>query len=453
MLPDARAGSGAPPGPPGLELLSTLARAILGLVEADTDDAVLRAVASVASAYGPAVIRLYTLRDARPSVPGAVPTHAELASVWQAGVCPAEDPLLGRPFALADHPVLARWLAAPTRPLVLHDLAADPLAAAQPGATQALVVLPLKVGDPPRWPGLIVLSWKIVHIPGPRERLAYNLLARVVASLLADRDDLRAHQRALDEANTVHVVALALADAGGHDDILAALAEPALAVDAASAGLWLRDPARPDRLVLRAATGDDVGEVGLAERPLAAVAGLFARVNEPWLFEQAPARDVAVAAPDPGPLHGAVLLPLGWDGWEAGLVELRWPSPRAIPAGLRRLYASVAGAAAISLTGELLLAAACRPGVDLGAVPAAVLVVDVPSGIVGAGNAAGEPVLARGGDDLESTLRGVMQGEARLSFVVGEGAGAAELAIFTRDDPGERRRIAVVLDVTARRAA
>src|SRR5690606_767676 len=138
---DPRAEAGFS-GPQGLELAATFARGIHALAQADTDDAVLRAIASIASAYGPSLIRLYSLRDdpgdpgshdprfldpsgpraprtGRPSGPAPVPTHAELSSTWQAGVCPMEDPLLGRPFALADHPVLARWLAAPGQPLVL----------------------------------------------------------------------------------------------------------------------------------------------------------------------------------------------------------------------------------------------------------------------------------------------------------------------------------------------
>lgn len=463
MLPDARAEAAGPHGPPGLELLTTLARAILALVGADTDDAVLRAVASVASAYGPSLIRLYTLRDdpalaasgeASPGEPGAVPTHAELSSVWQGGVCPAEDPLLGRPFALADHPVLARWLAAPTRPLVLHDLSADPRAGAQPHerSAQALVVLPLRVGEPARWPGLLVLSWKIVHIPGPRERLAYGLLARVVASLLADRDALRAHQRALDEANAVHVVALALADATGRDDILAALAEPAQAIDASSAALWLGDLDRPELLVLAASAGDPAHEPAgdgapAPVRPLAEVAGLLARPNEPWLFEQVRSDSSSAASVDAAAPPGTtVMLPLAWNGHEAAVVELAWSSPRPVPAGLRRLYTAVAGQAAIALSGDLLLAAAARAGGAFDLVPAGVLVVDGGTGAVTAGNAAGEAVLARGRDVVEQALRGP-GGPARLDLELGP----QTVALFIGDDArdGAPRRLAVVLDTTA----
>jgi anti-anti-sigma regulatory factor len=402
MIPDPRAEVGFH-GPQGVELATTFARALLALVEADTDDAVLRAVASAVGSYGPSLIRFYTLRDdpgdpgphdprfldrsgprPRAAEPGAdnVPTHAELSSVWQAGICPATDPLLGRPFALADHPVLARWLAAPRQALVLHDLAADPRLSAQPGErqAQALVVLPLTTGGPePRWPGVLVLSWKIVHIPSPRERLVYDMLGAAVASFLVARDALRDHQRAIDEANTIYVAALALAEAADIDETLAALAEPAQAIEAQTATLWLRDPADPTQLALRAG-----GEP--ARRPLAELAGLFARPNEPWLFEQVQADappEIEPGAPRPaGSAHGAtLLLPLAWGGQEVALLELGWATPRPLPTALRRLYAALAGPAAVTLAGRALLAqalaAASAGGAGLDAVPvAAVLAGD-----------------------------------------------------------------------------
>lgn len=405
MIPDPRAEAGFH-GPQGVELATTFARALLALVEADTDDAVLRAVASAVSSYGPSLIRFYTLRDdpgdlgshdprfidrsgPRPAQTDAsVPTHAELSSVWQAGICPATDPLLGRPFALADHPVLARWLAAPRQALVLHDLSADPRPAAHPSerSAQALVVLPLTTGGPDaRWPGVLVLSWKIVHIPSPRERLVYDMLGAAVASLLVARDALRDHQRAIDEANTMYVAALALTEAATIEDTLAALAEPAQAIEASTAALWLRDPADPTRLVLRAG-----GE--RATRPLADLAGLFARPNEPWLFEQVRSdtpTEIEPGAPTPrlaepigidGSAHGAtLLLPLAWGGREVALLELGWSSPRPLPTALRRLYAALAGPAAVSLAGRALLAeaAAAAPTgspADLEALPVAAVV-------------------------------------------------------------------------------
>ncbi|MDC0723042.1 hypothetical protein [Nannocystis bainbridge] len=385
-----------------MELATTFARALLALVEADTDDAVLRAVASAVGSYGPSLIRLYTLRDdpgdlgshdprfidrsgPRPAQTDAsVPTHAELSSVWQAGICPATDPLLGRPFALADHPVLARWLAAPRQALVVHDLSADPRPAAHPSerSAQALVVLPLTTGGPEaRWPGVLVLSWRIVHIPSPRERLVYDMLGAAVASLLVARDALRDHQRAIDEANTMYVAALALTESADLEETLAALAEPAQAIDASTAALWLRDPADPTHLVLRAGPGP-------ATRPLADLAGLFARPNEPWLFEQVRSdtpSEIEPGAPTPrqaeptgpdGATHGAtLLLPLAWGGREVALLELGWSSPRPLPTALRRLYVALAGPAAVSLAGRALLAeAAAAAPHDLEAVPVAAVI-------------------------------------------------------------------------------
>lgn len=398
MIPDPRAEAGFH-GPQGVELATTFARALLALVEADTDDAVLRAVASAVGSYGPSLIRFYTLRDdpgdpgphdprfiersgPRPVETDAVPTHAELSSVWQGGICPAADPLLGRPFALVDHPVLARWLAAPRQALVLHDLAADPRPGAHPGErqSQALVVLPLTTGGAePRWPGVLVLSWRIVHIPSPRERLVYDMLGAAVASLLVARDALRDHQRAIDEANTIYVAALALAEAGDIEETLAALAEPAQAIDAQTAALWLRDPADPTHLVQRGG-----GEP--ARRPLADLAGLFARPNEPWLFEQLRTDtppEIEPGAPSPASsAHGAtLLLPLAWGGREVALLELGWATPRPLPTALRRLYAALAGPAAVTLAGRALLdqaiaAAASGDPAALEAVPAAVIVAE-----------------------------------------------------------------------------
>ncbi|MBZ5710366.1 STAS domain-containing protein [Nannocystis pusilla] len=468
MIPDPRAEAGFH-GPQGVELATTFARALLALVEADTDDAVLRAVASAVSSYGPSLIRFYTLRD-DPGDPGphdprfldrsgprpaqgdaTVPTHAELSSVWQAGICPAPDPLLGRPFALADHPVLARWLAAPRQALVLHDLSADPRPAAHPSerSAQALVVLPLTTGGAePRWPGVLVLSWKIVHIPSARERLVYDMLGAAFASFLVARDALRDHQRAIDEANTIYVAALALAEAATLDDTLAALAEPAQAIEAQTAALWLRDPADPTRLQLRAG-----GEP--AARPLADLAGLFARPNEPWLFEQVrsdtPA-EIEPGAPSPAAAaHGAtLLLPLAWGGREVALLELGWATPRPLPTALRRLYAALAGPAAVTLAGRVLLAeaAAAAPTGDPGDLQGVAVAAVVGSGDNVHGNLAYVALGLPAGADtpVARALTDALGAAAELRRdLVGEPA----LAVFAAPLPGAPgAAVGVLLDTS-----
>lgn len=467
MIPDPRAEAGFH-GPQGLELATTFARALLALVEADTDDAVLRAAASAVGSYGPSLIRFYTLRDdpgdpgphdprfldrsgPQPAQPDAsVPTHAELSSVWLAGICPATDPLLGRPFALTDHPVLARWLVAPRQALVLHDLSADPRPGAHPSerSAQALVVLPLTTGGPEaRWPGVLVLSWRIVHIPSPREVLVYDLLGAALASLLVARDALRDHQRAIDEANTIYVAALALADAADLDETLSALAEPAQAIDASTAALWLRDPADPTQLVLRAG-----GEP--ARRPLADLAGLFAKPNEPWLFEQVRSdtpSEIEPDAPRPGgsALGATLLLPLAWGGREVALLELGWSTPRPLPTALRRLYAALAGPAAVSLAGRALLAQAAAAAAD----PAALEAVPVAAVVSQAGVLRGNALWTALGQpaDPESPLaHALADALAAGAEVRRDIAGEPALVVFAAPLAGSPgTAVAVLLDTSA----
>lgn len=332
------------------ELAAAFTRIHLGLAAADTDDAVLRAVAGAVVSHGPNVLRLYTLHD---DDGDELPSSAELASVWHSGVCPAEDPLLGRRFDVADHPVLARWLAAPHQPLVLHDLAADPRpgALAQERSAQALVVLPLRAGAPPAWLGVLVLSWPIVHIPSPRERPAYDLIARAVAEALAVRRTLREHQRALDELGTFEVTAAALAESAGLDDVLAALSEPAQAAGATWAALWLRAGDGADARLVRVAPSP-AGQA--PERPLADLADLFARSDEPCLFEHVDPDILGPGARIAG-VRAALLLPLVHQGRPLGLIELGWPAPRGFPRELQRLYTDIAGLAAAALVGRAAL--------------------------------------------------------------------------------------------------
>lgn len=325
------------------ELAAAFTRVHLGLAEADTDDAVLRAVAHAVVSHGPHALRLYTLHDDI----DALPSTAELASVWQAGICPAEDPLLGRRFAVGDHPVLARWLAAPTRPLVLHDLAADPRA--HDRSTQALVVLPLRGGD--AWLGALVLSWPIEHTPSPRERAVYDLIARAVSASLAARRALQRHQHAVDEANTLHVAAAALAEAASLDDVHAALAEPAQAAGATWTALWAcvrDDGGRLHRVAPAPAPGDS------PPRPLAELADLFARPHEPCLFDQ-----VDPDSLDPGArlaeVRAGLRLPLAVAGRPVGLLELGWPTPRSVPSELQHLYAALDELAATALVSRAAL--------------------------------------------------------------------------------------------------
>jgi anti-anti-sigma regulatory factor len=415
------------PRPPGLdaELAAAFARLTLALAEADTDDAVLRAVAQVVGAQGPNILRLYTLHDTG----AAAPQTAELASLWHSGVCPAEDPLLGRRFSLADHPVLARWLAAPHQPLVRHDLAADPKPAAHAHerSAQALVVLPLRSEDPPTWLGVLVLSWPIVHIPAPRERAVHELLMRSVAAFLAARRALREHQRELDEASAVYVAAATLAEAADLEEILAALAEPGLAAGASSASLWLATGG--DRMVRVAPPGE--GEP--PARSLAELADLFGRPNELCLVEPVDA--------DMFEAPGALLLPLARDGRPIGLLELGWQAARGLPEELRRLYAAVAGPAAAALAGRALLAEAAE------------LATRSPVGAVIADDALAPGLSAAVVEAVRAAAAAAQEGGAELRRTVADGDRVFELRASPVIRGGEVRGVAVVADITADRRA
>lgn len=420
QAPDPRESSAPRPSGLDAELAATFARLTLALAEADTDDAVLRAIAHVVGAQGPNILRLYTLHDTG----GAVPLSAELSSVWHSGVCPADDPLLGRRFSLADHPVLARWQAAPHQPLVRHDLAADPKPAAHAHerSAQALVVLPLR-SDDAGWLGVVVLSWPIVHLPGPRERAVHELLMRSVAASLGARRALREHQRALDEASAVYVAAATLAEAADLEEILAALAEPGLAAGASSATLWLATGG--DRMA-RVAPADDGAP---PTRSLAELADLFARANELCLVE--PVDADMLEAP------GALLLPLARDGRPIGLLELGWQAARGLPEELRRLYAAVTGPAAAALAGRALLAEAAE------------LATRMPVGAVIADDA-----LAAGlGPDVAAAVRAAaataQEVGAELRRTIVDGDRVFELRGSPVIRGGEVRGVAVLTDITA----
>lgn len=414
------------------EVALALARVHLGLAGADTDDAVLRAAASVLAAYGPGVIRLYTLFG------GESPVSAELASVWQAGVCPAEDPLLGRRFELADHPVLARWLASPERPLVLHDLAADPRPHVESRGpegrgTQALVVLPLRDAEA-GWLGALVFSWPIVHIPNPRERLVYDLLARAVSAALAGRQALRIHQQALDEANALYVASAALAGAADLEEILAALAEPAQVASAAWTSLWV---AEDERLVRRAPAEEPA--------PTRKLAGLFERPNEPEIFDPV-AEDMLDPAAAALGVRAALMLPLGWEGCRAALLELGWTEPRALPRELQRLYAAIAGRAAVLLSGRVLHAEARRAlaaGAEPEGLAAAVVVSEGPASP--RASAAAAALLERAGDELHALVHDALAagGAARRELEVRIGAAPLAIEVFAAEG------VAVLQDITA----
>lgn len=424
------------PDPRAEEVALALSRVHLALAEADTDDAVLRAAALVLAAYGPSVIRLYTLFGAD------VPVSAELASLWLAGVCPTEDPLLGRRFDLADHPVLARWQAAPRRPLVLHDLTADPRpgAHAEGRSAQALVVQPLHDAEA-GWLGALVFSWPIVHIPNPRERLVYDLLARALTAALAGRQALRAHQQALDEANTLYVANAALAEAVGLDEILAALAEPAQAAGAAWAALWLPEG---EQLVRRAPAAEPP-----PARPLAGAAALFARSNDPCLFDHV-AEDMLDADARAAGVQAALLLPLAWQGHRAGLLELGWVEPRALPRELQRLYAAVAGRAAVLLAGRVLLAEAARwlaAGAAADELSFPVLVSEGPA--PPRGNAEAARVLALAGDELHAVVHDALAVGERTRRELEVRVDGTPLWIEVLAEGG----VAVLQDITAHKRA
>lgn len=423
------------PDPRAEEVALALSRVHLALAEADTDDAVLRAAALVLAAYGPSVIRLYTLFG------DGDPVTAELASVWQGGVCPVEDPLIGRRFALADHPVLARWLAAPRRPLVLHDLAADPRPGGHEGrSAQALVVQPL-VDAEAGWLGVLVFSWPIVHIPNPRERLVYDLLARALAAALAGRKALSAHQQALDEANALYVASAGLAEARALDEILAALAEPAQVAGAVWAGLWLPEG---DLLVRRAPADEPI-----PARSLAAADDLFARPNEPCLDEHVPEDTLDPGAREAG-AQALLRLPLAWDGHRAGLLELGWTDARAVPRELQRLYAAVAGRAAVLLAGRVLLAEAARAlaaGTSHADLRFAVVVSEGPASP--RSNAAAGRLLARAGDELHALVHDALaSGErSRRELEVRLDGTSLWIEVLAEGD------IAVLQDITAHKRA
>lgn len=422
--PDPRESTAPRPTGHEAELAAAFARLTLALAEADTDDAVLRAIAQILGAQGPNVLRLYTLHDTG----GAAPQTAELSSVWHSGVCPAEDPLLGRRFALADHPVLARWLAAPHQPLVRHDLAADPKPAAHAHerSAQALLVLPLRSSDtatePPAWVGVLIVSWPIVHIPASRERAVHELVTRSVSASLAARRALREHQRALDEASAVYVAAATLAEAADTEEILAALAEPGLAAGASSAALWL--PAGGDRLDRVAPAADGPPPT----RSLADLADLFARPNELCLIEPVDA--------DMFEAPGALLLPLARDGRPIGLLELGWQAARGLPEELRRLYAAVAGPAAAALAGRTLLAAAAELATRLPV--AAVLADDALSAGLG-------PVAV---DAVRGAALAAQEGGAELRRTLADDGRVFDLRASPVIRGGEVRGVAVLSDIT-----
>lgn len=399
------------------ELAAAFTRLHLGLAGADTDDAILRAVAHAVVAHGPHALRLYTLHDEGDGGPHAT---AELASVWLGGVCPAEDPLLGRPFAVAEHPVLARWFAAP-------DGAGDPRA-----ADRGTVILPLPAGDAPGWLGVLTLTWPIEHITSPRERAVHELIRRTVASTLAARRALRRRQRALDEANTLHVAAAGLAEAGDLDEVLAALAEPAQAAGATWAALsaCVRDDAGP-RLVR-------VAPPASGEPPaLAALAALFADAPAPCLYEQVDpdSLDVDVGA--------MVRLPLVIDGRPVGLLELGWPAPRSFPPELRNLYTALGEVAAAVVAGRAALAGL---GVDVCAGGVIRFADGAPPDI----DAPAAKLLAAH-PEAEAALKAAIAGGARARSTIQAGDVTLELLVAPGPGPGEG--VAVLQDISRERRA
>jgi PAS domain S-box-containing protein len=348
-------------------LARRLAGVHLGLAHARDELELLAAVVRAVEPYGPVSADLHHLHVDE----HGAPIRCQPIALWtpDAGVHPHTH--AGQRIDLAGVPLSEHWIAAPDHALVVTDVTADPRCddglRALMAPLQAIVVLPLRGGDPPTWQGMVTLHWAAPHTPGPDERLVYRLLMHTLAAFIADRRALAAHAAALAEIQALYRLSARINEAQTPAELLAAVVDEARFPGAQGKLLSIETgpSGQPESLIITAVYGG-----GPAAEATLGVRYIVAELPSTrlWLDSVDTAGYIRNIADDPrvdevsrrvhlrNGLVSAVLLPLRWRGRWLGLLQVAWAEPRDFTDEERRLYASIGPQLAAVLDNRLLAA-------------------------------------------------------------------------------------------------
>ncbi|MCP4543604.1 MAG: PAS domain S-box protein [Chloroflexi bacterium] len=156
------------------------------------------------------------------------PEWLQMAATWQQeGESPAP---VGTRFYIPEFPFSKLWLANPDEPLLVADVAVDERVDENVKAMllgmhiAAFVVIPLAQAG--QRIGLVTFEWPTAHEFTEQEVEIYQALISIVAPVVVNRRLLIAQERALTE--TLYRISSGLNTASDEDEILRALAQPAI---------------------------------------------------------------------------------------------------------------------------------------------------------------------------------------------------------------------------------
>jgi len=182
---------------------AALYQASARLNAAATPHETLLAIAQSALASGANSAFLLTFRHDSSNKPDSMEIIAALDGEGQ-----PFDSMMGMRFRLADSPYSELWMADPSRPFTINDVAADPRLSdtgrAVMAGTGATVTIPLNLSG--RWIGVVSLSWPAPRTFAEAEIRLYQSLGAQAATVLDNQLLLKQTQKLAERESIINLI-------------------------------------------------------------------------------------------------------------------------------------------------------------------------------------------------------------------------------------------------------